>query len=234
MALIDKETIRAEIERRMTENCALAEKADCFGQRAVEDNDILSFLDTLPEQPVKGLEEELKRYINSDEYINTRESCLLLVARHFYELGCRHVAVLYDDIEFERQRRAEEESKGLEEATEDLDDAAYTWVMDNFGNPKESPFQFDIRCFKVGAEWQRKKDQQLIELAEDHAMLAGMNKMKEEMMEKAVEGVVQDDGQFINFGDGRYIDLDPTMGLKPVFELTDGEKVKVIVIPEEK
>ena len=54
------------------------------------------------------------------------------------------------------------------------------------------------------------------------------------MMEKAVEGIVQDDGQFINFGDGRYIDLDPTMGLKPVFKLTDGDKVKVIVIKEEK
>ena len=31
-------------------------------------------------------------------------------------------------------------------------------------------------------EWQRKKDQETIELAEDHAMLAGMEKMREEMM----------------------------------------------------
>jgi len=44
------ETIRAKIEERMTENCALAEKADCFGQRAVEDNDILSFIDSLPDE----------------------------------------------------------------------------------------------------------------------------------------------------------------------------------------
>lgn len=68
-----------------------------------------------------------------------------------------------------------------------------------------------IMMFDAGAKWDRAK-----------------------MMENAVEGVVQDDGQFINFGDGRYIDLDPTMGLKPVFELTDGDKVKVIVISEEK
>lgn len=88
--------------------------------------------------------------------------------------------------------------------------------------------------FIAGAEYQRKQDQSLIELAEDHAMLAGRIQMKEEMMEKAVEGIVQDNGQFINFGDGRYIDLDPTMENKPVFELTDGDKVKVIVIKEEK
>jgi len=36
------------------------------------------------------------------------------------------------------------------------------------------------------AKWQKKQDQSIIELAEDHAMLAGMEKMKEEMMEKAV------------------------------------------------
>ena len=37
------------------------------------------------------------------------------------------------------------------------------------------------------ANWQKEKDQETIELAEDHAMLAGMEKMKEEMMAKAVE-----------------------------------------------
>ena len=42
----------------------------------------------------------------------------------------------------------------LDEAAEDmLDDAAYDWVMGNFGNPKESLFDFDCRCFKAGAEW---------------------------------------------------------------------------------
>lgn len=66
------------------------------------------------------------------------------------------------------------------------------------------------------------------------SFIAGAKWDRNQMMEKAMEGVVQDDGQFINFGDGRYIDLDPTMGLKPVFELTDGNKVKVIVIPDEK
>lgn len=38
-----------------------------------------------------GLEEELKRYINSEEYINTRESGYLLIARHFAEWGAEHL-----------------------------------------------------------------------------------------------------------------------------------------------
>ena len=119
---------------------------------------------------------------------------------------------------------------------EGLDDAANNYAIDvRLGYPRlmDETDRYIYNAFKAGAEYQRKQDQSLIELAEDHAMLAGMSKMKEEMMEKAVEGVVQDDGRFINFGDGRYIDLEPHW-IKPVFELTDGDKVKVIVIKEEK
>jgi len=42
-------------------------------------------------QPAEGLEEELKKYINSDEYLNTRESGILLIARHFAEWGAEHL-----------------------------------------------------------------------------------------------------------------------------------------------
>ena len=34
---------------------------------------------------------------------------IMRLANHFYELGCRHAAVLYDDMEKERQRRQENE-----------------------------------------------------------------------------------------------------------------------------
>ena len=148
MALIDKETIRAEIERRMTENCALAEKADCFGQRAVEDNDLLAFLDTLPEsakrgykdcngceynrtikdqigwqfrgcfggeykgkpiaeielcplkvdtlpeQPAEGLEEEMEKFFETMpvlEHENIFEDTFQNIARHFAEWGAEHL-----------------------------------------------------------------------------------------------------------------------------------------------
>ena len=39
------------------------------------------------------------------------------------------------------------------EDSQELDDAAYNWVMDNFGSPKESLFQFDCKSFKAGAKW---------------------------------------------------------------------------------
>ena len=37
------------------------------------------------------------------------------------------------------------------------------------------------------AKWQKQQDQSTIELAEDHAMLAGMEKMKQQMIAKAAE-----------------------------------------------
>lgn len=40
---------------------------------------------------------------------------------------------------------------------------------------------------ELGANWQKEQDQSTIEL---HAMLAGMNKMKEEMMANAIDGKV--------------------------------------------
>lgn len=43
------------------------------------------------------------------------------------------------------------------------------------------------RAFKAGANWQKEQDKETIELAEDHAMLAGMVKQEEEMKEKALE-----------------------------------------------
>ena len=52
MKYIDADKLIAEIERRMTENCKLAEKAKCFGDRAVEDNDILALIESFQqEQP---------------------------------------------------------------------------------------------------------------------------------------------------------------------------------------
>ena len=42
-----------------------------------------------------------------------------------------------------------------EPVSEDLEDAAYNFVMDNFGDPRESLFDFDQRCFITGAKWQK-------------------------------------------------------------------------------
>lgn len=50
-------------------------------------------------------------YENGGEYPSAID-----IARHFYDLGCRHTAVMYDDIEHERQRAEEAEiTKGMED-----------------------------------------------------------------------------------------------------------------------
>lgn len=78
------------------------------------------------------------------------------------------------------------------------------------------------------AKWQKKQDKETIEVAEDHAMLAGMEKMKEEMMKDAVGGYVIKD---IEEGNGDFLlsadYLPKSMGLK------DQQRVKVIVIKED-
>lgn len=57
------------------------------------------------EQPEFDLEKQLYDYIDSYEYLNTRGNGSLLIARHFYELGCRRTAAMYDEIELDRQRK---------------------------------------------------------------------------------------------------------------------------------
>lgn len=57
--------------------------------------------------------------------------------------------------------------KSEAEASDDLDDAAYYFAMDEYGNPKESGFLFNQRCFKAGADWQKQKDQESIKLVEE-------------------------------------------------------------------
>ena len=52
------------------------------------------------------------------------------------------------------------------------------------------------------------------------------------MMAKAKGGTVQKDNQII-MDDGTYIDLDPSMSLKPSLAVKEGERIKVIVIKED-
>jgi len=79
------------------------------------------------------------------------------------------------------------------------------------------------------AKWQKEQDQSTIELAEDHAMLAGMEKMKEQMMKNATEATVH-----IEAGNYPYI---PQMELydydKDVPLAKEGDKYKVILIKED-
>lgn len=110
-----------------------------------------------------------------------------------------------------------------EPVNEDLEEAAH-----EYADLRMSNYETAFYAFMSGAKWQKAKDQETIELAEDHAMLAGMEKMKEEMMKDAVGGYVIEDTEEGN-GDfllsAEYIPA--SMGLK------DRQKVKVIILKDE-
>ncbi len=82
-----------------------------------------------------------------------------------------------------------------------------------------------------GAEWQAKQDQETIELAEDHAYLAGSVNEREKMMKDAIHYVVQDDldshGASYNIP---FIRLG-TIALKPK-GIGVGDKVCIIIVKE--
>jgi hypothetical protein len=75
--------------------------------------------------------------------------------------------------------------------------------------------------FIEGAKWQEAKDQSTIEFAEDHAMLAGMEKMREQMMKDAVDGIV-----------GYYNQRGLSISMNLPKELEENDKVKVIIIKQ--
>lgn len=99
-----------------------------------------------------------------------------------------------------------------EPVSNDLEEAAHSYVdttiehFDSEGNPCCYP------AFIAGAQWQKEQDQSTIELAEDHAMLAGMEKMKEEMIDKFFKWLAKHwreyvwltDNNVIHFGHWEY------------------------------
>lgn len=79
-----------------------------------------------------------------------------------------------------------------------------------------------INEFIHGAKWQEKQDQSTIELAEDHAMFAGMEKMEQQMMAKAIDAHC--------FG----FQGDALFSFKlPAGNYLVGSEVKVVVIKED-
>lgn len=87
------------------------------------------------------------------------------------------------------------------------------------------------RIVVAATKWQKSQDQQIIELAEEHAMLAGMMQERERMMKNAIECEV-------HCAEVEGFELD-TLQICPdgitlnSDDYKDGDKVKVIIIPSE-
>lgn len=117
----------------------------------------------------KDLEEELKEWMEYGPHTNfpwcTIPDAIEITARHFADW-----------------QREKDYKMHAHVSLRDIHDA---WQELIKNNP-------DIRntpgvCFARGADWQKEQDKETIELAEDHAMLAGMNKMSEMIKNKIEE-----------------------------------------------
>lgn len=112
-----------------------------------------------------------------------------------------------------------------EPVSEDLEKEIERWAETFKHNPAVMGYKETAQHF---ANWQKKKDQEIIETAIHHAYHNGKLEMKEQLMAKAVNGFVIED---IEEGNGDFLlsadYLSKDMGLK------DRQKVKVIVIKED-
>jgi hypothetical protein len=114
--------------------------------------------------------------------------------------------------------RTLEESEKL--ASTDLEEAAKEYIK-GYGYANISSIYY---AFIAGSQWQEKKNQETIKLAEDHAFLAGADWQKDQMLKEAVEGEITKDNRGNNVLRIGLLNND--------FEI--GDKVRVIVLPQGK
>ena len=178
--------------------------------------DLLDFIDSLQEEPVSDdLEEAAQEYVTKEGYLaGLHYNSMVRSFKAGAKWNASHKTKLPDNLLL-AARKASIDMCDIDDRY--LDEYPYNPIAE--------------QKFIEGANWQKKQDQETIELAEDHAMLAGMEKMKEEMMAKAIDG----DITFDYYGDD-----DKTYGCiahdsfcLEDFGLKDRNKVKVIVIKKD-
>lgn len=241
----DVEKIRAEIERLRQKVINGATSGQYSSETIREKNQLLvsiiSFIDSLQEEPVSI-------WHDASEKPNIKEKggIFVITSSNGEYIGSRYYshndvtitfgnydkwAYLNDLLNLSNVQRTTKNWK--EPVSEDLEEAAKHYLYSNIlyddvyvGNPTDKDC---IEMFKAGAEWQKEQDQSTIELAEDHAMLAGMEKMKEQMMKDAADVTVH-----IDAGNYPYI---PQIALydydKDIPLAREGDKYKVILIKQE-
>ena len=230
--MANKEKIKKEIERRI-EICEKYSQLNLTtstrnGNHAqlLELREIKDFIDSLPEEEpsVKGL---------TWKDVNTLDT-LIDQVRHEFPNGISEKSFGLAVLEKFQDYHDDAEEPVSEDLEEEINNYFKDWTFDDEMSVMAKPNHYfaefnDIKeIARHFAKWQKQKDQETIELAEDHAMLAGMNKMKEEMMKNAVEAEVFIDYN-INFGYGSLtanIDLDEQ-------HLKEGDKVKIIIVKTE-
>lgn len=94
---IDKDALVAEIEKRKSQfmfqadsfhKLGMGEKRDHFAILASNMQSLISFIDTLEVKEV-DLEQEATEFVQTKEFAESNESPVLLIAKHFFELGLK-------------------------------------------------------------------------------------------------------------------------------------------------
>ena len=154
--------IREEVERLRNELIQEREKSygsDIDDACILELQNVLTYIDSLQEEPVsKDLEAEIER-INKNNHFDFSD--WKAIARHF--------------ANWQKEKNSVS-SKDLEELIDTLS--------------KRYPEVSFAKLSRIAVhvtKWQKKQDQETIELAEDHAMLAGIIKGKEEAIKKTID-----------------------------------------------
>lgn len=115
-----------------------------------------------------------------------------------------------------------------EPVSEDLEEASKNYAdNEEYGDDVYLAIK---AAFKAGAKWQSKKEQDIIETAEEHAFLAGANWQKEQMMKDAVDADAVFD--YYDDQDRLYVSILATDVLAKKYSLKDGDKVKIIIVKE--
>lgn len=200
--LIDKDAILAEIEKRIEEGIDYG----CSKEIINELKSLYSSVSTLEVKEV-----ELKKEIDDaflENKCNITDNVSLAefvrIAKYFFELG----------LKVQKEPVSEDLGEYINELSKQFPEVSFAKLS-----------RIAVRV----AKWQNQQDQSTIELAEDHAMLAGMEKMKEEMMKDATDVTVHvDAGGYPYIPQMELYDYDKDVPLAKV-----GDRYKVILIKEE-
>lgn len=106
-------------------------------------------------------------WYSTDKLATIIREDMIELARHFAEWGRNHLTI--------------------DSLSEELIDASNDYTLNirkGYPRVKDETDRYISNAFIDGAEWQKKQDQETIELAEDHAMMAGRIKAKEEFDQK--------------------------------------------------
>lgn len=225
-SMTDKvQKIREEVEKLIYGFNLEADIASCEDAEAEKFADIkyqlckkiLDYIDEVQKEPVS----EKKCIFTKDNYTDEDRKVLCEDCKEKCEYSKKEEPVRED---FE---------KALARDWQDYNDRGAATVDALEDNTQELAF---AKGFYRGAKWQKAKDQETIETAIHHAYHNGRLEMKEQMMAKAIDGIITNAGGTFGYdvASFKFDDNHSFQVLLPTDKKSKfGDKVKVIVIKED-